>query len=116
VHIELSIDAIHAPGVEKNQRNEYVDRTLLCEPEAQLKAAESNAIELLDEQHAESIGTDEPDDETDSDQSQIGAPVRQPIFGMPVFRQHFAPGFTQLLQKVPGTKKRLLAKPLFNQR
>jgi hypothetical protein len=51
--IELAIDMVHAPGIEKNQRNEDIDGTLLCEPETELKATNADAIQLLDKEHTE---------------------------------------------------------------
>jgi hypothetical protein len=62
MNIELLVDAIHAPGVEEYQRDENVDRTLLGKPETQLKAADADMIKLLDQQNAEAVGTDEPDE------------------------------------------------------
>ena len=36
---------------------------------------DTDAIELFDKQHAATVRADEPDDEADRDQTQIGAPV-----------------------------------------
>ena len=61
MNIKLLVDSVHAPGVEEDQRNENVNRTLLGEPETQFEAADANLVQLLDQQYAEAVGTDEPD-------------------------------------------------------
>jgi hypothetical protein len=100
VDIELAIDAIHAPGIKEYQRNKDIDRTLLREPETELKAANADVIQLLDEKHAKAVGTDEPDDQTECDEAQVGTPVSQSVFRMhPALRRYSIEG------QVPGTKK-----------
>jgi hypothetical protein len=73
--IVLTIDAIHSPRVEKNQRDKQVDGPLLRKPQTQAKPADTDRIQLLDEQYAESIRPYEPDYEAQRDQPKIGAPV-----------------------------------------
>jgi hypothetical protein len=80
--IELAIDMVHAPGVEEDQRNEDVDGALLCEPETELEAANADAIQLFDKEYTEAVGAGKPDDEADSDEAQIGAPVRKSVLEM----------------------------------
>jgi hypothetical protein len=75
--IMLAINAIHSPGIEKDQQYEYVDRSLLREPESELKSADTNRVELLDEENTEPVGTHEPNDEAKSDESQVSSPVSQ---------------------------------------
>jgi hypothetical protein len=60
MNIKFLIDAVHPPGVEKNQGDKDINRSLLREPEAELKSANSNVIQLVDQQDTESIRTDEP--------------------------------------------------------
>ena len=86
VHIEFAIDAIHAPGVEKDQRDEDVDRALLRKPEPQLKTANADLVHLFNEQDTEAIRADKPDDEANRDEAQVGTPVSHAEF-----RMHIAP-------------------------
>ena len=110
MNVELPVDAIHAPGIEENQGDEYVDRSLLREPEPELESAEANLVQLLDEQDAEAIGTDEPDSQADRDQSQVGPPI-----GRTILRIH-ADQFTNEVTEMTRTKKRLLTEPPLNHR
>ena len=84
--IELAIDMVHAPGVEKDQRDEDVDGALLGKPESELEATDANAIQLFDEENAEAKRAGEPDDEAKEDEPQIRSPIRKSIF-----RVHSAP-------------------------
>lgn len=61
VNVELEIHLVHTPGVEKDQEDKDVDRTLLCKPESQLESAKPYAIQLIDEQNAEAVRANEPD-------------------------------------------------------
>jgi hypothetical protein len=76
MHVMFAVNAIHAPSIEKNQQHEDVYRSLLCEPETELKTANTNRIELLNEQDAESVRAHEPDNEAQGDEPQVGAPVQ----------------------------------------
>ena len=105
--IELAIDVVHAPGVKEDQRNEDVDLALLGEPETELEATNADAIQLFDEENAETVGAGKPDDEANEDEPQIRSPIRKSIF-----RVHSAP----FLPDSRPQKKRLLAKPLLDQR
>jgi hypothetical protein len=105
--IELAIDVVHAPGIKENQGNEDVDRALLRKPETELEAADADAIQLFDEENAETVGAGEPDDEANENEPQIRSPVRKSIF-----RMHPAP--FQLDDR--PQKKRLHSKPLLDQR
>ena len=80
--VELPIDSIHTPGVEENQCHENVNRALLCKPEAELETANSDLIQFIDKQNAESEGTDKPDEQAKRDQPQIGPPIGQAILKM----------------------------------
>jgi len=82
----VPIEMIHAPGVEEDQRDKDVDRSLLREPEAELEAADANGIELLDQQDAESVRANEPDDHAAQYEPQVSLPV-----GLAVFRCHPLP-------------------------
>jgi hypothetical protein len=84
--IELAIDMVHAPGIEKDQRNEDIDGALLCEPETELEATNADAIQLFDKKYAEAVRTGKPDDEANEDEPQIRSPIRKSIF-----RVHSAP-------------------------
>lgn len=59
---------------------------MLREPESELEATDPNTIQLVDEQDAKSVGTDEPDNHAAKKQSQVGLPV-----GFTVFRRHPLP-------------------------
>jgi len=52
MYIELAIDMVHAPGVEKDQRDEDVDRALLGEPKSELEATNADAVQLFDKEYA----------------------------------------------------------------
>ena len=75
--VMFAVNSIHAPGVEKYQHDEDINRALLGEPETELKAADTNGIELLDQKNTEAEGNREPDDEALSDESKIGSPISQ---------------------------------------
>ena len=77
--VVLAVDFVHAPGVEENEAYEDVNGSLLGEPEAELKATDAHFIELIDQQDAESVGADEPDDQAANNKAQIGPPVRGAI-------------------------------------
>jgi hypothetical protein len=79
MNVMIAINAIHAPGVKENQQHKDVNRALLRKPETKLKPTDSNRIELLDEEYAETERDREPDRETQCDKLEIGAPVRQTI-------------------------------------
>jgi len=100
VHIELAVDAIHAPGINEDQHDKYVDRTLLCEPETELKATNTDVVHLLYKEYAEAKGAGEPDCEADRDEPQVGAPVSHTIL-----RMHCAPGNVRYRGEMPDTKK-----------
>lgn len=68
MHIELAVNLAHAPSVEKNQYDEYVNGPLLRKPETQLKPAKTYRVERLDQQYAEAKRYDEPDKQTDTNQ------------------------------------------------
>ena len=48
---------------------------MLREPESELETTDSNTIQLVDQQDAKSVGTDEPDNHAAKKQSQVGLPV-----------------------------------------
>jgi len=105
--IELAIDMVHAPGIEKDQRNEDVDRALLCEPETELEATNADAIQLFDKEYAEAVRTGKPDDEANEDEAQIRSPVRKSIFKMhriPFFDSYSPVGLDRCAIRL-GTKK-----------
>jgi hypothetical protein len=79
MHIVITIDAIHAPGIEEDQDNENVDGALLGKPEAQLETGKSDRIQLLDKENACAERNGEPDRETDTDETQIGPPVGETL-------------------------------------
>jgi hypothetical protein len=82
VNIELLVDVIHAPCVEKDQRDKGVNRALLRKPETELKAADPKPVQLLNQQNAEDVRADEPDEQADSDETQVGTPVGESIVAM----------------------------------
>ena len=85
MHIELAIDAIHAPGIEENQCNKDINRALLSEPESELESADADGIQLFDEQNAETVGTDKPDSEANTDKAKISSPVGHSIIACHCF-------------------------------
>ena len=64
MNIKFLVDSVHAPGIKENQHYENVDRTLLRKPETQFKTTDSNLIKLVDQQYAEAIGANKPDEKT----------------------------------------------------
>ena len=77
MHIVLTVNTIHAPGIKEDQQHEDVNRALLCKPETQLKSTHTNSVQLLDEQHSEPVGAKKPDHESDANEAKVGAPVGQ---------------------------------------
>src|SRR5210317_307620 len=75
VHVMLAIELTHAICVEENQRDEYVYRSLLREPEAKLVPTQRNIIERLDENDSEDKGNDKPYCEAKANQAQVCTPV-----------------------------------------
>src|SRR5690606_27576243 len=75
VHVVLFVDPVHTPRAEECEEHGDVDRTLLCEPEAELEAADRDAIQLLDEKNAEDVGAGQPDSHAGCNETQVGAPV-----------------------------------------
>ena len=97
MHVEATVQPVHAPGVEKDQHDEDVDRALLGKPETEFEAAETNAVELFDEQDAETVGADEPDQETQAHEPQVGPPVRKTI---------------GTLHRTPGCRRSVCGRPM----
>jgi hypothetical protein len=56
-----AIELTHAIGVEENQRDECVYRSLIREPETELVPSQRYAVERLDENDSEAKGHDKPD-------------------------------------------------------
>ena len=81
-HVVFPVQAVHQKGIDEDQYDEYVDRALLGEPEAELEATNTNLIELFDEQYAEAVGADEPDGQTKRDEAQVGSPVCEAVVAM----------------------------------
>ena len=73
--IIFSIDAVHSPCVIENEDDKNQYRSLLRKPEAELKATESNAVQLVDQKNAEAKTANEPDGQADRHQAQIGTPI-----------------------------------------
>jgi hypothetical protein len=76
VHIKFPVEFIHTPGVEKNQRDKDIDRTLLGKPEAKLVATNTDGIKLIDQDYPKKVGHDKPDSEAKCHQFQVCFPVR----------------------------------------
>jgi hypothetical protein len=68
----LSIELAHAIRIEKDQCDEYIDGSLLREPEAELVTPERNVIQRLDENDSEQEGNDKPDGEAQTYEAQVG--------------------------------------------
>jgi len=60
VDVEFAVESPHAPGIEKNQNDKRVNRTLLSKPEAELIAPKPDGIEWFNKNDAENKGNDEP--------------------------------------------------------
>tara|TARA_B110000037_G_C16828238_1_gene386618 strand:- start:275 stop:496 length:222 start_codon:yes stop_codon:yes gene_type:complete len=72
----FTIDAIHAPSVKKDQQYEYIYRSLLCKPEAELEPANTNRIQLINKQNSKSIRAHKPDREAEPHQPKVRSPIR----------------------------------------
>jgi len=62
VNAELLVQLVDTPGIEEDQCHEGVDGALLCEPEAELVAADADRVERFRQQDAEDERDQEPDD------------------------------------------------------
>ena len=51
----LLIELGHAVRVEKDQRDKYIDRSLLGEPEAELITADADIVQRFDEDDPEQV-------------------------------------------------------------
>jgi hypothetical protein len=76
MHIELAVDNVHAPGVKENQNHEYVNGTLLREPEAELESAYPEVVQRFNQQNARHKRTQKPYEEASANKAQIRSPVR----------------------------------------
>jgi hypothetical protein len=54
------IEAIHQVDIDENQRDKNINRSLLCEPEAETKTANLNFVEIVHKQDATTVRDDEP--------------------------------------------------------
>jgi hypothetical protein len=54
------IEAIHQVDIDENQRNKNINRSLLCEPEAETKTANLNFVEIVHKQDGTTVRDDEP--------------------------------------------------------
>ena len=77
MHVVFAINVIHTPGVEKYQQDKNVYRALLREPESELEAADTNRIELLDQQNSETERAQKPDGEAARHKPEVRTPIRQ---------------------------------------
>ena len=69
--IVLFIELAHALSVEEDQRDKRVDRSLLCEPEAELVTTDFNAVQRLDQDDSKQVRNDKPDHEAKPHESQV---------------------------------------------
>lgn len=81
VNVELPVQFVHSPSIKEDQYNEYVNRSLLGKPEPQSETADANRVELVNQQNAESVRTNKPDDHAAKKQLQIGFPIHSSVFG-----------------------------------
>jgi hypothetical protein len=44
VNVEFAIELVHTPGVEEDQKDKGIYRSLLCKPEPKFVATQANAI------------------------------------------------------------------------
>jgi hypothetical protein len=65
----LAIELGHAFGVVKDQRYEYVNRTLLREPKAEFVTTERDGVQRLNQNDPETKGHDKPDRQAKKDDS-----------------------------------------------
>jgi hypothetical protein len=59
----FAVESTHHHGIDQDQNEKDVNRTLLGEPKTKGEAAEVKLIERLDEDDAETEGDNEPDPE-----------------------------------------------------
>jgi hypothetical protein len=99
LNVILFIDSVHFPDVEKNQHNKYINRALLCEPEAQFKSTNPDLIELIDKKNAGTEGNHEPDGEQNNEKSEVFAPIS---FGSVLILKRHRASFIVSVGEVPG--------------
>jgi hypothetical protein len=75
VYVELAIELIHTPCIEKDQNHECIHRTLLCEPESEFVSSQGDIIQGFDQDNSQSEGHDKPDSKATSDKANICLPV-----------------------------------------
>ena len=75
MYVMIFVYLVHAPGIEEDQYDKDVDRALLGEPETKLEAANTNSIELVNQQYAEHVRTNKPDGKANPDKSKIAPPI-----------------------------------------
>jgi hypothetical protein len=71
----LTIELAHAIRVKEDQRDEYVNRTLIRKPEAELVSANTYRIQDIDQDDSEQERDNKPDGKTQCDKSHICLPV-----------------------------------------
>ncbi len=69
------IELVHDADVNRDEDHEDVNAPLLGEPEAELKSAELELVELFDKKDAATVGDEEPDGEENAQPFEVGAPV-----------------------------------------
>jgi len=76
-HAKLMVQAIHENHVDEHEGDEDVDAALLRKPKPQLESGAWNAelIELLYEEDAEPVGSDEPNGQQRQEKAEGSGPV-----------------------------------------
>ena len=74
-HAVLAIESVHEHHVHRDEHEEDVDRALLGEPEAELRLADPDLVQRLDQQDPAPERDGEPHQEQAAQQPEVGAPV-----------------------------------------
>lgn len=75
VYAMTSVNSIHGMGIHKDENDEGVDGTLLCEPEAEWESTELKLIEWFNEDNTKKVGDDEPEKKQYGHQAKIIMPM-----------------------------------------
>jgi hypothetical protein len=88
------VDLVHAPGVNKNQDNKGIDRTLLGEPEPQFETVNMKLVKIVDPKNAATKRHHKPDRQQARHEPQVGVPIGMVcVFFLVVLRHDNFPVF-----------------------
>jgi hypothetical protein len=75
VYIKFSVQPIHQPYIGENDQHKKVDSALLRKPEAELKAAKSDVVQLVYKQYTEEVGYRKPYSKQRKQDPDVALPV-----------------------------------------